>query len=180
MLQKSNNYFYGILSQRLLNWGYFFIIIFTLLTLSSCSSSKTFSKEEVLHLSKLPEINDELIPIGESPWHLMISPSQFVVGYKVFCEGIHYDIGLNSENRVCYISTNDTAFTTNEGLRIGNTLSDVKEVSNQKITKELGWAYYLKLNGGWHAAFVEGESMTDEPLSEDSEINFFFKRRNAY
>jgi hypothetical protein len=38
-----------------------------------------------------------------------------------------------------------------------------------------GWAYVIPLPSGWNAAFVDGPSITEGPLREDSPVLFLFK-----
>jgi hypothetical protein len=160
----------------------YYLIISSLLCLGifiSCSTSETESKNSAIILAELPKINDLFHPRGVSDFLLLISPSQFSRAYSVNCKNIHYDIAVKADNhfkKVVYISTDDKSFVTPEKLKINDSLSDVRSVSENEILTYRGWAFVIPLESGWNAAFVEGESMTDGTLNSDSQISFFFKR----
>ena len=127
-------------------------------------------------LSDLPQINDDFYPQIESSIWILISSSQFSKAYLVIYDEIYYTIAVNDINKVSFISTEDELFISPESLKIGGSFADVKALTKNKVIKETGWAYYIPLESGWNAAFVEGEAMTDGILRADSEISFFFKR----
>ena len=160
----------------------YYLIISSLFCLGiflSCSASETKSKNSTIILEELPQINDLFHPRGVSDFSLLISPAQFSRAYSVNCKNIHYYIAVNAVGqfkKVVYISTDDKSFVTPEKLKINDFLSDVRNVSDNEILTENGWAFVIPLESGWNAAFVEGESMTDGTLNMDSKISFFFKR----
>ena len=160
----------------------YYLIISSLVCLGiflSCSASETESENSTMILQKLPQINDLFHPRGVSDFSLLISSAQFSRAYSVNCNNIHYYIAVNAVGqfkKVVYISTDDKSFVTPEKLKINDFLSDVRNVSDNEILTENGWAFVIPLESGWNAAFVEGESMTDGTLNADSKISFFFKR----
>ena len=142
----------------------------------SCSTLKNENNNNTILLEELPQIKDDFYPKTDSISYLMISPSQYSKAYNVYCQNISYNIAINDLNKVIFISTQDEAFVTSENLMIGKLLSDVQSISKNKIITESGWAFYIPLESGWNAAFVEGKSMTSRMLKEDSKISFFFKK----
>ncbi|MBK7230633.1 MAG: hypothetical protein IPH97_17595 [Ignavibacteriales bacterium] len=142
----------------------------------SCSTSETGTKNNPMILDELPNLNNLFHPRGVPDFSLLISSSELSNAYSVNCKNINYYVAVNDFKKVIYISTDDESFVTSEKLNINSTLSDVRNITDNDISIEKGWAFFIPLESGWNAAFVKGESMTDGILDMDSKISFFFKK----
>ena len=110
---------------------------------------------------------------------LLTSPAQTRPQYSVTRNGVRFSICPNESQRIVHISTSDPAFNTAEGIHVGTPLNEVRGVAHTTEIAWSGWAYVLPLPSGWNAAFVEGPTMTDAPLKEDSPVVFLFKGNSA-
>ncbi|MBE0551397.1 MAG: hypothetical protein IH619_03345 [Ignavibacterium sp.] len=156
---------------------YFFQVGVTFLCFISFSCSSILkTNNELLDVNKLPELNDFFENNSQSENFLLTSSGQFSKAYVVICNNIKYSIAVNDSNKIIYISTSDSNFVTLDNIRIGSTQKDFSSFDSSLVYKENGWAYFVKLQSGWNAAFTEGESMTNEPLTRDSKVSFFFKK----
>lgn len=107
---------------------------------------------------------------------ILTSSSSFEKAYFLKNNEINYLICKDSENRITYISTDDTNFITEEGIRLGMSINDPLITTKNEIFMEPGYAYILPLKSGWFAEF----SISDYDsgiMSPDSTIKLFFKRR---
>lgn len=91
-------------------------------------------------------------------------------------DGQLFELGINDNDQVDYISTRDSRFQTPEKLSVGDLINITPDFSLDKVCKEDGWAYYIKLPSGWNAAFTIGSSMTEGDPSGSEKIMWFFKR----
>ena len=67
-------------------------------------------------------------------------------------------------------------FISPDGLYIGMPLSKILLIANQEITLEKGWAFSIKLESGWCAAFNIKNSDSGKEYP-DSTVNWLFKRK---
>ncbi|HNQ78465.1 MAG TPA: hypothetical protein PKJ37_06400 [Acidobacteriota bacterium] len=143
--------------------------------LTSCAT-KDFFKVPELRLSQLPEIGTIIKKPPKSRTLIMTSSASTDPEYQMKINAINYSVALNAVGKVKYIATDDVSFSTPEGLKMGDSYSKVKEITQKNCVKESGWGYYIKLSSGWYAGFCEGKTCTSEPLTETSTIDWFFKR----
>lgn len=109
---------------------------------------------------------------------VLVSSSQFSYGVaEVLLRGVHYTLGVDRDQTVMYVSTEDQDFVSPEGVRIGQRYEDVRQVAASDLIRERGWAFYMALPSGWNAAFVQGNTMTEGELSDDTPVCFLFVRR---
>ncbi|MGD8520318.1 MAG: hypothetical protein PVF56_04165 [Desulfobacterales bacterium] len=109
-------------------------------------------------------------------YKIMISPSQVSSAYAVIDNGITFIVSVDNDGNLNYISTNDSQFTTREGLKVGDTLGKTRNHHVGGLNKESGWCFWVLLSSGWKAAFIQGPSATEGKLKPDSMIKWFFKR----
>lgn len=153
-------------------WGTILLAAATL-SFVSCSASKKASEE------KLPQLGDvatDDMSAESFQGNGIITPSSTAPIYNIQRDGISFDVGLNDSNRVCFIATSDSTFTTDEGLRVGSTYRDVKLVSDSTLHTEPGWGYYVGLPSGWRVFFGVGPTMTEAEPVDTTRVVFFFKR----
>ena len=156
---------------------YYFIFcaLFLILFFPTCSSSYKL-EDNYLILEKLPELNDLFKYQIKTESYLLTLSGQSSKSFDIVYNNIHYSISTNDSNKIIFISTNDTNFITADKIKIGTPLSEFPDHYSPSVNKEAGWAYFIKLKSGWNAAFTEGESMTNKPLTQKSKVSFFFKR----
>jgi hypothetical protein len=83
---------------------------------------------------------------------------------------------VTSGNDTIYLATNDKAFQTSEGYKVGTKFSELPKNIQEDLTKEPGWGYYYKLPSGWTLGFCEGNSCTDHLPNNSSRVKWIFKR----
>lgn len=133
-------------------------------------------EDSYLILEKLPGLNDLFECQFKNESLLLSSSGQSSKSFDIVCNNIHFSISTNDSNKIIFISTNDTNFITSDKIKVGTPLSEFPDYYSPSVNKETGWAYFIKLKSGWNAAFTEGESMTNKPLTQKSKVSFFFKR----
>ena len=105
---------------------------------------------------------------------IRISSKETVPGYNVKMKGIEYKIGVNENNAIFFISTEDPEFLTPEGVKAGMDFSDALKISpNSSVILERGWIGYLPFKSGWNAAVLLDER---DQWSYFDKVAFVFKR----
>jgi hypothetical protein len=171
-------------------------VLFSVIILCSCTSesskpssnlksSKPLSTSKSRKSSSASE-NSKPLCIGEyfdtkyikkEKIQIMTSSSSIEEVYKIFRDGIEYDIALDEKNLIHYIDTIDPDFVTPEGLKMGDKYKVVKKRTDSIVWREAGYAYYIEFPSGWRAGFVQGRTLTEgEVLSDEAEIKWFYKR----
>lgn len=107
---------------------------------------------------------------------IMISPAQLEVGYTTVIEGIKFTICKDKNNLVKYIETKDNVFITEDSIKIGMSLTEVKKLTNNELRLERGWAFVMPLPSGWNVAFEFSKDDFNK-ISPDSTIKWIFKRK---
>lgn len=90
-------------------------------------------------------------------------------------DGVKYTICYDDSNKVRFKSTEDTGFSF-ESIKINMKLSEVINITNNKLIIERGWAAYVPLKGGWNAAFNLDPKKDYHELTQDSLVSFIFYR----
>lgn len=102
---------------------------------------------------------------------ILTSPSNYEKGYQIKIDSIKYLVTLNNQ-KVNFISTLDTSFTTSDGISVGTTIAMIRPESVvSKVYHRKGWGNFIKLRSGWYACF----SYKTE-VSANSKILFLFKK----
>jgi hypothetical protein len=109
---------------------------------------------------------------------ILISSGQFSPSTEITINNYKFDLVKNN-NDTLYLSTKEEGFTTPEGYRVGVKFSDIPDDLIQKLKKETGWGYYIKLPSNWYLGFCEGSSCTDKPPGSSSKIKWIFKRNKS-
>lgn len=131
-----------------------YLIIVISLLFFSCSNSIMLNQriKEDKYLNRRGLI---LTPLGSLEKHVELTDS--------------LNLGLNRDNVIIYISTNKHSFTV-VNLKVGSKLSDIPNYKKEDIIYNRGFAYSIKVNDIWYAAF----DFKNLP-SEESKILFFFQ-----
>jgi hypothetical protein len=145
-----------------------------------------FERPFPMKLEALPAVGEKLVPKPETSFMVMTSPSQLYESQLVEVGGVVYELGIDKQERVQFISTSDPRFRTPEGLKIWDSLAAVRVFAAEKMQVEGGWARYLSLSSGWNAVIVihaEGDALsgvvpdTGEAEPGDGYVSFFFRRQ---
>jgi hypothetical protein len=122
-----------------------------------------------------PRIGDKISGYPKSRYWLMIRSAQTDPAYEVSFNGIEYIVTVN-DKRISAITTRDPRFQTPEGISVGDTLEKVLKISQSELGREPGWAFHVYLKSGWHAAFTQGDSMTEGELAPTAKVKWLFRR----
>ena len=127
-------------------------------------------------VERMPSLGDPL-PCDPNPaLHLLISSAQFAPSCLALLNGVAFDIASDSRSKVVYIGVDDPLYRTPEGIHPGSRLKDVLATGAAEPLPERGWAFHTRMKSGWNAAFVNGPTMTIEPLPRDSKVKWLYKR----
>ena len=102
---------------------------------------------------------------------ILISSAQLAKAYKIKFEGLEFSIGSDNDDKIVYVGTYDTNFSTPEHISVNSSLSELLAVSNDSLINEPGWAWYSRLPSGWLACF----GYLEKPAASDN-VQFLCKR----
>ena len=112
-------------------------------------------KQNIQPRSNFLELND---PLPESALSLNeMMPTQYGDSLALFdyeFKGSHFSVGSDSHGKVKYIMVKDSAFTTPEGIRLGDPGSKLDKVGKPIGSWDRGYCT-VRLNSGW-IVLVEG------------------------
>jgi hypothetical protein len=121
--------------------------------------------------AKLPDLPlGSAVPEGahKTGGGVMVSPAAIQQEWAWRFDGVDYSVGVDDRGKVRFLSTKSTKVVTSEGVRVGQSFSDVQRVQGVQVVGWPGWGYVAELPSGWKAAFFIGRSMTDrEPVAGD-------------
>lgn len=114
-----------------------------------------------------------------NPIMIMVRSGQFSLGYNILVNQINYDIILNNDSIITFISTSDPNYITKNDIKVGINYGYIcKKLQINNFIHELGWASYTsETNGDWNIAFTYIDS-SDLP-KDDSKVIFLFKRMST-
>ena len=98
---------------------------------------------------------------------IMIPSGAFVDSFQFIKNGVVYNLGISSNNKIVFISTADKNFFIGN-LKIEDTLSEENLKNGFKYV--FGWGYYLQIDNEWYVGF-DYATMPNEK----SKIKWFFK-----
>lgn len=97
---------------------------------------------------------------------ILITPNQIEDGYLVEKDGVTYEVCIDIDKKIYFISTKDTDFSFQE-LHVGSLFKDIKNVTNQYNLK--GWGYVVENKSEWKYVFYVLR------VKSKSKISCFFK-----
>ena len=107
---------------------------------------------------------------------LLFFSNAFHEQYALNHAGIEYRLlALPDVGTINGIVCKDHRFVTPEGVRIGQTLKEVKDLTEAKYKTMPGFGYWVPLSSGWNAVFFQGASTTDGPLASDAQVSLVAK-----
>jgi hypothetical protein len=151
-------------------------VIMTILCGISIQSADKFTP-----VDKIPDFKLEIgaiVPLSffdasQSTEMLKTGPEQSLPGYNVLSKGIKYKIGVDQNNAIAFIYTDDKKFATPEGIKVGTNLMDALQLSpDSSLIVENGWVCYIRLKSGWNAALDD-----DSGMSIFAKVIFIFQQK---
>ena len=130
------------------------ILIFgmTLLSCDNLSKEKNASisgaKAEKMDSLKTPKVS-------------MTSSGSLEPSKDIILDRINFSIVQNKKGDTTFLATRDVNFKTPEGYSVGDQFKDISQLEKNRIHKDPGYGYLIKLNSGWQLGFCEGNSCTD-------------------
>jgi len=140
--------------------------------LTACAPDKSLERTHVT-IERLAELGDPMPCTPDSGKRYGIAAAQLSPGCESVVGGIRYFFAENSEHKVIYISVEDRAFRSPEGIAVGSSFAEVASSGAEAGWYETGWAYHSKLPSGWHAAVLW---LRPEPPPAESRVDWMFKR----
>lgn len=97
------------------------------------------------------------------------------IAHRIIFKDVRYDVALNIKHVIRRINTDDSRFRTPEGLGTGDSLEKALKASGHKPVNANSCLYYLKLESGWNAVFLESDILKDGTLSPSARVASFYK-----
>ena len=135
-------------------------------------------------LSSLPVLCEVVDPEIRSETMTLSSSGQFLPHYVTTIDDIEFSLGLDSLDRIRFLATDDSSFVTPDQVQVGWTRETLELEFKAEVTCERGWACFLALPSGWHAAFRVADEITSGKAiayrtrmpSEEDAVTWFFRR----
>lgn len=109
------------------------------------------------------------------PQEIKISALQTAPGYNIEFKEIEYKIGVDGNNAIIFIYTEDPEFVTPEKIRPGMAFTDAFKVAPKaSVVLERGWIGYIPFKSGWNAAVLLDER---DQWSYFDKVAFVFMRK---
>ena len=152
------------------------VCLATLITVNCHNKSKPkVIKDVAVSLNIGDKMPDAILEKGTKT-AILASSSNIFNSFSIKKDNIQYICGVY-ERTIYYIHTMDPNFQSNEGFTIDTSLKKIMLKTDKKLIYEQGWGYYIPLQKNWNAAFINGDSRTDNEPKKDNKVNFFFKRK---
>jgi hypothetical protein len=128
-----------------------------------------------VQVASYPALGTLLPGCGEtSRMQIVAASAQTWPACKATYAGIEYIVGVDKKGTIHFLQTDDDAFATPEGLRVGSTVAQVVAAGAWRPQHpELGWGYHTRLPSGWSAYFGHWDA---KELPSDATVEMFFKR----
>lgn len=117
------------------------------------------------HGQEMPKLGTTWDKIVNTKTKLYVPKYGFVNKAEIVVDGVKFSLGLDSSDKIVFISTADKNFKIGNVKYIGE---EIKSVS-KKINLINGWANYISLDGGWFA----GSDFKE--VNDQSKILFLFQ-----
>lgn len=156
------------------------LVVVTCLASSACATAQydrqTGRPSNRVELATVPALGAPFHGSGPPDHHELTSSSSTHPAYPVSVRGVPFVVAVSSSGTVIYVATTDPAFRTPEDIRVGSALADVLAAGAAAPWPEPGWGFWTSLPSGWHVAFVNGPSLTVEPLPPNATVRWLFRR----
>ena len=128
----------------------------------------------------IPELCDPLPAQAKAlNTEILISPAQTRAAYSVLIGDLEFELGVDEDGRIVFVSPTSSKFGTPEGIRVGDSYHRLQKVVATTPDVLSGWAYVVDLPSGWKAAFVQGKTMTEGELRGTTKVTFIFKGQHS-
>lgn len=152
------------------------LLIGTLLS-ASCLAAEKYRKVDKIEGFRLEigAVLPQKFLDKNKPRELKISSSQTAPGYNIEYKDIEYKIGVDGNNAIIFIYTEDPRFVTVEKIRPGMAFTDAfKLAPKASVVIESGWIGYIPYKSGWNAAVLLDER---DQWSYFDKVAFVFMRK---
>ena len=146
-------------------------IILTWLFFTSCKQTNIAEIEPGLPLPA------DVIQTSSEVTQLMTSPASFGNIIQVEHNKYKFEVELNDNKIVKFVSTVDPNFKTADNIKIGDTYQEIKNKLNEEWA-EPGFAYCTKSKTNWVISFFDNYFLKTRQISDTSKVVFFFKKIN--
>jgi hypothetical protein len=140
----------------------------------------------VINLQSVPGLGERLRNVGQSCTSTFAASAQTWPSYEAVVAGVKFTIGVDDENVVRFVATNDPMFTSPEGLHVRDAVAAAVAASPaESIRQERGWGYFIRLPSGWYAFIDDSRldasgrvdlNLGTRPLRGDAHVAMFFQR----
>jgi len=135
------------------------------------SRSRVPLLEDAIPVAAEPVIGQPLPFRAEPQFEMVLPPAEKSPAYMIWVGEVQFDVAVNGQGLVSYLSTSHPSFQTPEGLRVGSTLEEARAAGASEFAPDHGWACYAELPSGWRA----GTRLGDPPQTCEPKIAWFFK-----
>jgi hypothetical protein len=120
---------------------------------------------------EIPKLSDKNFSL------LMTSAGQLTPCIDIVENKIAYQATVDSGNRINFLTTRDSLYSTPEGLKINMTYKEIKKlVANNSESYETGWGYIIPLKSKWNCMFLDDYILSKSKISDTCKVKAFFKR----
>jgi hypothetical protein len=133
----------------------------------------------------LPQHTSGSLRIGEnihsfkkldSNYQILINSASGYPAYKIFVNGIIYEVAADYDNHINFISTDDIVFRTVENFTINTKYRQIVQKSKGTPYLEPGWGFIIPLDSGWKALFYSKEIIETGKVPDTFKVTAYFKR----
>ena len=139
---------------------FIFILVITLIP-HGLSAEELPSKSEQ---KVLPEFHaGDKLPrdaIRQANLIVLPAPSQMWPAYGWSHDGVEYQVAVDHDGLIKFISTHSSQLKMPSGAYVGMTLLDFRAAVDVNLERIQGWGWSAELPSGWSAVFYCGETMT--------------------
>lgn len=165
-----------------------FVTLFIFITIVSCSEQSdtiiSSMLDQSFEVTSLPSSSMErTLEVGD---YVFVNKEQAPdetygtskpITKTITIDKIKYQIVLNSHGDTIYMATRDPRLITEEGYKVGTQWSEIDKKHQNKLQKEMGYAFTIRLDSKWQLAFCEGEQCTSATPVDTSTVDWIFYKR---
>ncbi len=145
------------------------ILLFTLLI--SCYQKVDKAPLDIGSYAETPKLSAKDFSL------LLTSAGQLTPCIEITENRITYQATTDSVNRINFLTTSDSIFSTPERLKINMTYGEIKKlVANNSESYETGWGYIMPLKSKWNCMFLDEYILSNSKISDTCKAKAFFKR----
>jgi hypothetical protein len=127
--------------------------------------------EDAIAVAAVPELGQPLPFQAPPQFEMTLAPDEKHPAYILWVGEVLFDVAVDEEGRVLYLSTSHPSFESPEGLRVGSGLDEIRAAGAGDFAPDHGWACYADLPSGWRV----GTRLGTPPETCEPKIAWFFK-----